>query len=156
MNQFQRGAALIEFALGLPVLMLLLVGLIEYGRYAYFAIEIANAAHAGALYGSQNSSTANDTSGMKNATIDDGQNAITPLTLSSVTAQAVCTCWTGSSQTPSPPNGSVCGQPCASGRNITYAQVTVTASMTPLFNYSALGAPASWSVTRTATIRVLQ
>lgn len=156
MNAFQRGAAFIEFALVLPVLMLLLIGLVEYGRYTYFAIEIGNAAHAGALYGSRTFTTANDSTGMKNAAIADGQNRIASLSLSSVAAQAVCTCWTGSSETPNPPSSAVCGQPCAAGRNITYAQVSVTASMSPLFNYAALGAPASWSVTRTATIRVMQ
>lgn len=154
MNLSQRGAALIEFGLALPLLMMLLIGLIEYGRYTYFVIEIGNAAHAGALYGAQ--TAASDANGMKNAAIADGQNSIAPLTLSSVTARAVCTCWTGSSETPNPPSAAVCGLPCASGRNITYAQVTVSATMTPLFDYAKLGAPSSWSVTRTATIRELQ
>lgn len=154
-NAQQRGAALLEFAFALPVLVLLLIGLVEYGRYAYFAIEIGNAAHAGALYGAQSPITADNLTGMKNAAIDDGQNSVAPLTISSVAAQYVCTCWTGTSETPSPPTAAACGLQCAAGRNVTFAQVTVTATMSPLFNYSALGAPSSWTVTRTATIRVL-
>lgn len=152
----QRGVALVEFAIALPLLIMLLIGLIEYGRYAFFAIEIGNAAHAGAQYGSQTSYSGADFTGMKNAAIQDGQNTIAPLSLASVGAQDVCTCWTGSAEVPSPPSGAVCGQPCAAGRQITYAQVTVTGVISPLFNYGALGLPSSWTVTRTATIRVLQ
>jgi Flp pilus assembly protein TadG len=153
----QAGVALIEFALALPILIMVLVGIIEYGRYTYFAIEIGNAAHAGAAYGSRNATTGADTTGMKNAAIADGQNAIFPLNTSAVGAQNVCACWTGTTETPSPPTASACGQTCTTtgARQVTYAQVTVTATISPLFNYTMLGLPSSWTVARTATIRVL-
>jgi Flp pilus assembly protein TadG len=154
----QAGVALVEFALALPILMMLLVGIIEYGRYTYFGIEIGNAAHAGAEYGSQSASTGADVTGMKNAAIADGQNAIFPLNTSAVAAQDVCTCWSGTAESPSPPTAAACGQPCttAGARPVTYAQVTVTGTLTPLFNYSMLGLPSSWTVARTARIRILQ
>lgn len=148
----QAGVALVEFALALPLLMMLLVGIIEYGRYTYFSIEIANAAHAGAQYGSQTATTGADTTGMKNAAIADGQNAIFPLTASAVAANAVCGCWNGTTE--STPTAAQCGT-CTTGRPVTYAQVTVTGTISPMFNYSMLGLPSSWTVAKTATIRVL-
>lgn len=146
---------MVEFALAIPILIMLLVGIIEYGRYAYFVIEIGNAAHAGAQYGSQKASTAGDVTGMKNAAIADGQNTIFPLTAAAVSAQSVCGCWNGTTETPSPPTAAACGT-CTTARPVTYAQVTVTGTISPLFNYTMLGLPSSWTVTRTATIRVLQ
>jgi len=50
----ESGQALIETALVLPLLVFLLLGIIELGRYAGIAIEVANAARAGAVYGAQN------------------------------------------------------------------------------------------------------
>lgn len=145
---------MVEFALALPVLIMLLVGLIEYGRYAYFAIEVGNAAHAGAEYGAQSSTTAQDTAGMQNAAIADGQNTIFPLTSTAVTANYVCSCWNGTTE--ATPTGALCGQVCTAGRPVTYAQVSVSGTISPLLNYSLLGLPSSWTVNRTATIRVLQ
>jgi Flp pilus assembly protein TadG len=154
----QRGVALVEFAIATPILIMLLVGLIEYGRYTYFTIEIANAAHAGAAYGSQTSGTGAQFTGMKNAAIADGQNSIVPLTVTNVTARDVCTCWNGTTESPNPPTAATCGSNCTTtgARQVTYAQVTVSATMSPLFNYQYLGLPATWTVTRTATIRTLQ
>lgn len=45
-----RGQALIELAISLPLLMLLLLGATELGRIAYASIEIANAAKAAAQF----------------------------------------------------------------------------------------------------------
>jgi hypothetical protein len=39
---------------------------------------------------------------------------------------------------------------------VTYAQVSVTGTIHSLFNYTALGLPNQWTVTRVATIRVTQ
>ena len=48
----------------LPVMMLLVVGAVDFGRLYFEYIEVVNAAHAGAEYGSINST---DTSGMSTA-----------------------------------------------------------------------------------------
>jgi Flp pilus assembly protein TadG len=47
-----RGQALIELALSLPLLMLILLGATELGRLAYAGIEVSNAAKAAAQYAS--------------------------------------------------------------------------------------------------------
>lgn len=49
-----RGAAIVELALTVPLFTLLFAGAAELGRIAYFAIEVENAARAGASYGSLN------------------------------------------------------------------------------------------------------
>ena len=64
---------MIEFALILPVLALLLIGVIEIGRFTYFSVLAANAARAGAQYGAQGPTTAGDSTGMIAAATQDGQ-----------------------------------------------------------------------------------
>jgi Flp pilus assembly protein TadG len=150
----QAGVALVEFAIALPLLMLLLIGLIEIGRLAYFGIEVGNAAHAGAHYGAL--SPTSTTQGMHDAAISDGQNSISNLT---ATANYVCACWNSATaaETPSTPTVAACAQPCSTGGNkVTYAQVTAQGTINSMFNYHALGLPASWTVSRTAIIRVVQ
>ena len=44
----ESGAAIVELALVLPVLMAVLMGIIEVGRYAYLGIVAAHAARSGA------------------------------------------------------------------------------------------------------------
>src|SRR5437870_2601945 len=46
----ERGQSLVEFALALPVLLLLLLGLADFGRAFYYTSTIANAARVGAEY----------------------------------------------------------------------------------------------------------
>lgn len=151
----QAGGALVEFAITLPLLMLLLIGLIEIGRLAYFGIQVTNAARAGAEYGAlsfPNTSPAN----MQVAAQKDGQNSVANV---SATAHYVCACWNPASGTltPSSPTVAGCSAPCSTGGHlVTYAHVSVSGTVHPLFNYGALGLPDHWDVTRAATIRVLQ
>lgn len=64
----ESGSALIELALTLSLVGLpLLFGTIYSGVLVFDNIEIANAAHAGAMYGMQSSTYASDTSGMTSA-----------------------------------------------------------------------------------------
>lgn len=151
----QAGGALVEFAICIPLLMLLLVGLIEIGRVAYFGIEVANAARAGAQYGSLSYPTTGG-SKMNVAASKDGQNTISSLTTS---GRYVCACWnpvTGQSR-PTAPTVAACSTACSTGGHlVTYAQVTVSGTIRALFNYSSLGLPDHWDITRVATIRVTQ
>jgi len=47
----ESGQSLVEVALLLPFLVLMMLGVIELGRYAYIGILVGNAARAGAAYG---------------------------------------------------------------------------------------------------------
>ena len=51
----QSGQSLIEIAVLAPIVLSLLLGVIELGRYAYISILVANAARAGALQASRRS-----------------------------------------------------------------------------------------------------
>jgi Flp pilus assembly protein TadG len=48
------GAVTLEFALVLPVLVLLLTGILEFGRIALLGIPMTEAARSGAMYGAMN------------------------------------------------------------------------------------------------------
>ena len=55
MNQQQRrtrGQALVEFALVLPIFLIILFGIIDFGRYVYTANAISNGTREGARAGS--------------------------------------------------------------------------------------------------------
>jgi Flp pilus assembly protein TadG len=54
----RRGAAATELALLLPVLVLVVLGCVDFGRFAYNYIAVTNAARAGASYGAMNNYTA--------------------------------------------------------------------------------------------------
>ncbi len=47
----QRGQGMVEFALVLPVLILILMGTIDFGRLYYQYVSVNNAARVGAEYG---------------------------------------------------------------------------------------------------------
>jgi hypothetical protein len=57
-----RGQAVVEFALIVPVLIMLLLGIMEFGRAVYTSNALANAAREGARYGIINPQ---DTGGIK-------------------------------------------------------------------------------------------
>ena len=52
--RYDEGQSLVELALALPLLLLILLGLADFGRAFYYTTIIANAARAGAAYLSQN------------------------------------------------------------------------------------------------------
>jgi Flp pilus assembly protein TadG len=55
----RRGAAAAELAILLPLLVLLLLGSVDLGRFAYTYITVTSAARAGAAFGSMNPYTPN-------------------------------------------------------------------------------------------------
>jgi Flp pilus assembly protein TadG len=89
------GQALVETALIFPLLIAILLGAAELARVAFAAIEVANAARAGAQYGAQNGFTASDTSGIATAASSDAAN-LTGLT---TTSSYTCVCSDGTSST---------------------------------------------------------
>ena len=50
----ESGQSLLELALLTPLLMFMIIGIVEMGRYAYLSILVGNAAEAGAAYGADN------------------------------------------------------------------------------------------------------
>lgn len=142
----ERGTSLVEFALVAPVLIMLLVGMIEIGRFAYFAILAANAARAGVAYGAQNLQTAMDSAGIKNAAVADAQQLSNWTSGSGVVVKQLCSV-----------NGGTPG-PCVTGASgpaagtVYYVSVQVNGTFKSLMNYPGL--PPQLPVTGNAIMRV--
>jgi Flp pilus assembly protein TadG len=152
----QSGQTLVEVALLTPLLLALVVGGIELGRYAYIAILVGNAARAGAGYGAQNLVLSVNTAGIQAAADNDfrnnGQN-VSDLTVTSTTS---CGCDNGGtttsaacSTTTNPTAGA-----CAAGHWVVMVQVTASGTFNSLFSYP--GIPSSITVSKTSTMRVAQ
>ena len=122
----ESGSALAEIAVVLPMLVLLLLALIEVGRYGYYTILVSNAARAGVQYGAQNTVTAADSAGITTSAKSDGQN-ITGL---SATPTIFCKCSDGGPST-------CAATDCPSNHRIIYVQV-VTSALVPMVTNSAL------------------
>ena len=60
----ESGAALVELAFVLPMLVLLTVGTVDFARVFYIGMVLTNAARAGAQYGGQTVGRSTDTAGM--------------------------------------------------------------------------------------------
>jgi Flp pilus assembly protein TadG len=56
-----RGSALVELALSLPILVIILMGTVDFGRVFYTAMAVNNAARTAALYGSRLEGSSTDT-----------------------------------------------------------------------------------------------
>jgi len=69
----QSGQSLIEIAVLAHIVLSLLLGVIELGRYAYISILVANAARAGAAYGAQSLTHSVDTGDIVAAANNDFQ-----------------------------------------------------------------------------------
>jgi Flp pilus assembly protein TadG len=68
------GAAAVEFALLLPILCFLFVIAVDFGRVFYFSITVTNCARNGAIYASQNPTTAVDQTGISTEAKRDASN----------------------------------------------------------------------------------
>jgi len=79
---------MVEFALVLPLLLVILFGVMEFGQVFYSAVAVVNAAHAGAMYGAQGAAFWSDTGDMQAAALKDGKD-VSGLT---ATASEVCYC----------------------------------------------------------------
>ena len=91
----ESGQSLVEAALTISLLITVVVGAAEIARVAYAAIEVANAAHAGAQYGSQSGYTASDSTGIATAASREAANLTTLTTTSSYS----CVCSDGNAST---------------------------------------------------------
>jgi Flp pilus assembly protein TadG len=163
----QWGQALLEVALMLPFLLLLALGAIELGRFAYVSILVGNAARAGAAYGAQSGATSVDAPGIittaDNDFLQNGQLVSTLTVTSSVscgcdnagTVTVGFTTAAGCSDATSPGLAatiSACVPPTGSGHWVAMVSVTASGTFTSLFSYP--GIPSSITVSKTATMRV--
>ncbi len=118
----RQGVAAVEFALVAPVLILLFVGLADFGLATAEKMRLIDSARAGAQYAASNpTDTAGTTAAVKNAT-----SGLTGTGLSVALTQS-CGCNDGSTVT--------CGSGCASGSEWTYVTVAVSENYPLLINF---------------------
>ena len=139
----KKGSAFVELALFTPVLLLMLVGAIDFARVFNASVTLDNAAEVGVIFGSRSVSASSNISGMQTAATNDGKD------LTGITAVATkyCACGaTGAVQT--------CEATGCSVANPAHRYVKVQATYTfhPLFPIP--GIPSSVPMTRTAVMRV--
>jgi Flp pilus assembly protein TadG len=142
----ERGQSLLEMAFLTPVLLLLMVGIIEVGRFAYYSIEVTNAARAGVQYGAQNLADANDITGIQQAALRDAAD-VSGLTFNP-RPKVLCACSESSSVYVGCPATGCTGHP------IVFVQVDTTANFSPLFHYPGL--PTTFTADGHAIMRVAQ
>jgi len=146
----RRGSAMVEFALTLPMLLLLGVGMVEVGRAIYYTVEVNNGATAGVAYGTRTWITALDTNGMQDASTYEAN--VTGMTS---TATYGCACDTGggtSCSYPVPAQTSCFTITCTGGQVVMCDQVTTQTTITPLFPFPGL--PTSYQANGRAVMRV--
>ena len=138
----RRGTSAVEFGFLAPILVMLLLGAYDFGRYGLSLMRVASAARAGVEYGMLDHSAANDIGGMTQNARDD---AVDPNNELSIVARQFCRC----------PNGSevVCSTTCGDGEYAPlFVAVTVSDTVDLLFDYP--GVPGSMAVATTSEMRV--
>jgi Flp pilus assembly protein TadG len=142
----QQGTSMLELAFLLPTLTMLLLGVLEFGRLLFAAIEVTDAARAGVAYGSRTLVTAMDTSGMQTAATNDAPDNISGTMVP--TATTICQCSDGTATTCAKA-ASVCASP---KHVLEYVQVKTVASIDPIFHVPGL--PTKYTVKGSAIMRV--
>lgn len=118
---------MVEMAVALPVLVLLLLVATDFGRLYYTNIEVADAARAGAQYGSQSLISAANSAGMAAVAKIDASN------LSNLTAVASqCTCMVSSTVPMCPADY------CASNPGATFVEVDTSTTFSTIFSYPGI------------------
>jgi Flp pilus assembly protein TadG len=148
------GGALVELALVLPVLILVFVGTVDFGRVFYASQSLTNAARAGAQYGAASASRSGDFAGME-STAEAATN------LSGVTAAAsrLCQCATNAGVfSATSPAANTCHQPAAvscpgGGHLVVTVTVVTTKTFTTVMSGGLPGFMQSMTLTRSATQR---
>jgi Flp pilus assembly protein TadG len=139
----RRGQSTAEFAVAVPLLLLLLLAAADFGRIMYVSNAVNSAARAGAQYGSQTVITAADSTGMVSAATTDGSN------ISNLSAAAQqCTCESTSSVAACPASY------CSNDPQATFVEVDTQATFHTLITWP--GIPSSTIVSGKAIMQVEQ
>ncbi|HEX9445202.1 MAG TPA: TadE/TadG family type IV pilus assembly protein [Candidatus Binatia bacterium] len=153
----EKGQALAEFALMLPLFALLLMPTIDFGRVFYFGMTLTQAVRAGAQYGiSQDVVSADPTAfatiagNIKAAAVATGSN-IGLTTAQVTTADRYWRCGGDPTSTKNT-NFPIPADQCVGDTQLIYVRVIATSTLTTMFSYSWLSS--SWTLTKSAEMRV--
>jgi Flp pilus assembly protein TadG len=136
----ERGGAVVELALAAPLLLLLAVGTLDFGRVFFETTAVAQAARSGAQYGVQSIEKSGDIPGMIAAAESAADDAGTV----NVAAERICTCAGGAAVD--------CAGMCGVSKPEIYVKVTVQKTFTTLTTYP--GVPSGFTISRRAMLRV--
>jgi len=138
----RAGTATVELALLLPMLLVVALGAVDFGRVFYMSVGVANAARAGVQYGAQSMAFSLDYAGMKQAALNDGSD------IPGLTANATrwCQCAGGN---PTSCSSSFCGN---SSVPQVYVQVNTQATFNTMVKYP--GVPSTVTLSKQAIMRV--
>jgi Flp pilus assembly protein TadG len=138
----QRGAALAELAVALPILTLVMLGVVDFARVWVQSSAVENAAHAGAQYGAQTTSHAEDTAGIYATVMADLNDSAVDEETYTVVSEKHCEC-----------DGATldCDDPCTTDTKRTYVRVRVGSEFRTLFDYP--GIPSPLNVSREVQVR---
>jgi Flp pilus assembly protein TadG len=145
------GQALVELAVSLPLFLLLVLGTAEIANIAWAAIQLNNAVHAGAQYGSISRTNAANATNVESAAQNEAPSL--NITFPAAPTQA-CSCVT--------PGGTSTVYACTavvascSSPDIILASVKVTAqaSVRPIVHYPGL--PATYTLHAQASMGIVQ
>ncbi len=139
----ERGSALIEFSLLIMSLMLITLGVFNFGLAIQQGMSVSAAAHAGAVYGATEGNYQN-TSGMQTAALAAAKGISSTVT---ATATSWCTCTDGST------TAVACNSLCNT-YNPPFAYVTVTTSATIPLLFRFANLPLTIPLSGSSTLRV--
>jgi Flp pilus assembly protein TadG len=124
-----RGGAAVELAVLLPILIMVLLGGVDFGRAFFQAVAVRNAAAAAAQYAVYRASNTKDTAGIEQVALNELSDTAAgePIT---VAVQRFCTCANGSSVDC---DSGTCDS--TSGPRRTYIRVRVAQPFVTLFDY---------------------
>lgn len=142
----EDGSSLIELALILPVMLLMMVGAVDFGSAFARKLELVNAAKAGSQYALVVRPLQGDTSGISTTVIDNLGTSVNQSTAISVDLYCLCD---GASHT----CANTCGTSASPGYESAYVEVNVSETyQTPFFNYTWL--VPEFKLSETSTIQL--
>lgn len=136
----EEGSSLVELGLLTPVLLLMTLGALDFGRAYYLGMEVTGAAHAGAEYAVQNPT---DTAGIQAAVAKDAPNVPN---LSVAAPKYGCECSDGTLY-----SANCASIPSCTTNYVYRIDVGVSASYKPLFPWPGL--PSNINLASSASMR---
>lgn len=146
----ERGSALVELAIALPLLVIILVATIDFARVFYLGMELTNAARAGAQWGAHSVANSGSNANMQTT----AQNAISTSGIAA-TASRTCQCADNLGNFSATTPANTCTGTCSGGGHLV---VTVTVTTSKAFTRVIPGIPVlptTLTLTRSATMRVV-
>jgi Flp pilus assembly protein TadG len=140
LRRSSKGGAALELAVVFPLLLLLIVGVVDYGRMYFTSVTVANAARAGAEYGVQGGIQSMDTVAQKTIAKSDGAEAAGTLWIK---PRVYCQCGG---------TANACASVCSGGAAPdVFIEITATDTISTLLPYPGL--PTRIPIVRKATFR---